>query len=203
MVFAIMKMSRVRDRILNESNETNIQNMARMHEESRRKNGEFLKNKYLDENERIKTSKIQKEHYKNHPERRLNHSKFMNEYWKKSNRNPSEEMLEYCKTHPEKQLKQSISMKKHYESTEARELTGKLSKEYYKDPNHRKCGKEYMRCRFTKVDQYTKDMKFIKTFDCVQEAADEVGVTAPNIFQCIYGKGKTSAGFIWKKHEAK
>ncbi len=152
---------------------------------------------------RIKTSKIQKEHYKNHPERRLNHSKFMNEYWKKSNRNPSEEMLEYCKTHPEKQLKQSISMKKHYESSEARELTSRLAKEYYEDPNHRKRGKEYMRCRFTKVDQYTKDMKFIKTFDCVQEAADEVGVTAPNIFQCIYGKGKTSAGFIWKKHEAK
>ena len=46
-------------------------------------------------------------------------------------------------------------------------------------------------------------MKFIKTFECVQEAADEVGVAAPNIFQCIYGKGKTSAGFIWKKHEVK
>lgn len=125
----------------------------------------------------------------------------MQEYWSNSKRNPSKEMKEYCRLHPEKQQKQSISMKKYYESKEARELTAQKTKEYYSDEKHKKEAKEYMRCRFTSVDQYTLDDIFIKRFDCVQDAANEVGVKAPNIFACIYNKAKTSAGYKWKKVE--
>ena len=56
-----------------------------------------------------------------------------------------------------------------------------------------------MRCRFTAVDQFTKDGVFVERFECVQDAANKVGVAAPGIFSCIYNKAKTSGGYVWKK----
>jgi hypothetical protein len=52
------------------------------------------------------------------------------------------------------------------------------------------------RCK--KVEQYTKDDKYIRTFDSVQEAAEHVGAFVTNISYACSGKIKSSKGFHWK-----
>lgn len=50
------------------------------------------------------------------------------------------------------------------------------------------------------VDQFTKDGKFIRTWESIK-AARRAGYCESSIQYCIKGKMKTSAGCIWKVHE--
>lgn len=47
------------------------------------------------------------------------------------------------------------------------------------------------------VIQFDKDLNYIKTWDCLSDAAREYNVGNENISRCCKGKRKTSAGFIW------
>lgn len=51
-----------------------------------------------------------------------------------------------------------------------------------------------------KVNQYSKDGQFIKTWDCITEAAEKLNIQITNITACCrgYGKHKTTGGYIWK-----
>jgi len=50
-----------------------------------------------------------------------------------------------------------------------------------------------------KVNQYSKDGVFIRTFDSIRLAAKETGKKSPaGISQCCKGKMKTSGGFTWQ-----
>ena len=44
----------------------------------------------------------------------------------------------------------------------------------------------------------TKDGKFIKTFNSMDEASKEYDVTRQNIYANCSGKRKTACGFIWR-----
>lgn len=49
-----------------------------------------------------------------------------------------------------------------------------------------------------KVFQYTKNMLFIKEWNCVADAARFYNTPDTNIFSVIHGKSKSAIGFIWK-----
>lgn len=51
-----------------------------------------------------------------------------------------------------------------------------------------------------KVDQYSLEGEFIKTWDSMTIAARELGVQKTNIHKCCNGNAKTCGGFIWKYH---
>jgi hypothetical protein len=46
--------------------------------------------------------------------------------------------------------------------------------------------------------QYSKDNKFIKEWLSATDAARSLNTSQSNIWNCIKGKRKTAAGFIWK-----
>lgn len=52
--------------------------------------------------------------------------------------------------------------------------------------------------RSVKVNQFTKDGLFIKTYGCVREASKLVSGSETAISNCLNGRCKTSSGFIWK-----
>lgn len=49
------------------------------------------------------------------------------------------------------------------------------------------------------IVQYTKDKQFIKEWDYIKQAQDELGIGDLN--SCLTGKTKTAGGFIWKYKE--
>jgi hypothetical protein len=61
--------------------------------------------------------------------------------------------------------------------------------------------KQYIEAKYRKrkpVLQYNKEGKFIKEYRCRDEAAKENGISISAIIDCLNGKAKTSAGFIWR-----
>lgn len=52
--------------------------------------------------------------------------------------------------------------------------------------------------RRKKVEQYSLDGDFIKLWDSVQDASNELGISINSIRRCAAGIHKTSNGFIWK-----
>ena len=52
--------------------------------------------------------------------------------------------------------------------------------------------------RHRKVNQYTLDGKFIKTFECIKDATLSLGKNKSAIWKACRGEYKTSLGFIWK-----
>lgn len=48
------------------------------------------------------------------------------------------------------------------------------------------------------VKQYTLNGEYVKTFDCVKDAAEYVKCAPTNISACCRGKIKTIKGYIWK-----
>lgn len=50
------------------------------------------------------------------------------------------------------------------------------------------------------VDMYTKQLKYIKSFDSIESAADEVGISQSCISLVILNKNKTAGGYIWRYH---
>lgn len=57
--------------------------------------------------------------------------------------------------------------------------------------------KENKRSRGKAVNQYTKEGIFIKTFDTITDAAEELGCCIAAISNCCLGRTKTSQGFRW------
>lgn len=49
-----------------------------------------------------------------------------------------------------------------------------------------------------KVEQYTKDGKYISTFDSQTEAENSTGIKRGGISSCCRGELKTSGGYIWR-----
>jgi len=49
-----------------------------------------------------------------------------------------------------------------------------------------------------KVNQYSKDGKFLRTFISIKEAASSVDTVPSNINQCLSGSTKTAKGYIWR-----
>lgn len=52
--------------------------------------------------------------------------------------------------------------------------------------------------KIKKVAQYSLDMKLIKIFDSITEAAKEVNTSTSHICRCCKGKLKITKGYIWK-----
>ena len=50
-----------------------------------------------------------------------------------------------------------------------------------------------------KINQYSKDMEYIKTWDSIQEIIDTYGWSRASIGNNIHGRTKTSHGFIWRE----
>lgn len=49
-----------------------------------------------------------------------------------------------------------------------------------------------------KVAQYSKSGAFIKIWNCIQQAADELGIGGTHISRCCKDKRKSAGGFAWK-----
>lgn len=64
-----------------------------------------------------------------------------------------------------------------------------------------KIGKDHHMAR--SIAQYDKVGNLIKTFDCIKQAAEEIGVTPSSICSCLKGRNYTCKGFIWKYYNLK
>lgn len=65
--------------------------------------------------------------------------------------------------------------------------------------NKKRFGRENNRSR--KVEQYDLNGNFIRTWDTIKQAADELKTNTANIIACCQGKYKKSHGFIWRYKE--
>jgi rubrerythrin len=52
-----------------------------------------------------------------------------------------------------------------------------------------------------KVDQFTKDGVFLKTYKSINDAFRQTGIPQDGISRTVSGKYKNSGGFIWKRHK--
>lgn len=53
-----------------------------------------------------------------------------------------------------------------------------------------------------KIDQYTKDNIFIKTWNSLTDIQNELGFANTNICKCCKGNINTAYGYIWRYHNA-
>lgn len=63
---------------------------------------------------------------------------------------------------------------------------------------HKKRGLKTGKTRKKTIQQYTKDMVFVKEFESATTASTELNIPQSNITACCKGRLKTSGGFIWK-----
>lgn len=59
----------------------------------------------------------------------------------------------------------------------------------------------YRREKNAKVSQYTKDGRWVATFNNRLEASRVTGISAKNIYCCMSKSSKSAGGFIWKYEE--
>lgn len=52
--------------------------------------------------------------------------------------------------------------------------------------------------KFSRVDQYTSDGKFVKSWNTISEVKRECGYDPSSISKCISGKYRTVGGYMWK-----
>ena len=48
------------------------------------------------------------------------------------------------------------------------------------------------------INQYGLDGKYVKSFDSIEQASEEVGITFSEIRMCLIGVVKSAGGFQWK-----
>ena len=53
-------------------------------------------------------------------------------------------------------------------------------------------------CKYKRINQYSKDNLFIKEWDSIKQAADELKLDRTSISHNLIGNSKTSYGYIWK-----
>lgn len=66
----------------------------------------------------------------------------------------------------------------------------------YKSSNYNKFGKENHLS--VKVNQYSKDNIFIKTWNSIADIERELNISRQSIYQCCKGKSKTAGDYMWK-----
>lgn len=55
--------------------------------------------------------------------------------------------------------------------------------------------------RYRKVNQYSVEGEFIKTWDSMVNIEKDLNILYQNIYQCCKGKSKTAGGYKWKYYE--
>ena len=55
--------------------------------------------------------------------------------------------------------------------------------------------------RKTKINQYSLDNKFIKTWEYAKLASIELGINYSSLNCCLRGRNKTAGGYIWKYYK--
>lgn len=103
--------------------------------------------------------------------------------------NLSEERLE--KYRARKGEKNPFYGKKHTEE----------SKRKISENHNYKTGKDHPMSR--KIIQYDKEGNFIKTFDSITQAAEEIGTTKYAIWNCLSGKNHTCKGYVWRYYNSR
>lgn len=68
----------------------------------------------------------------------------------------------------------------------------------YKGSNYKKYGKNSNNHK--SINQYNKERDFIRTWDCIKDASEELNISCSSISNCLNKKSKTAGGFIWKYH---
>lgn len=48
------------------------------------------------------------------------------------------------------------------------------------------------------ITQYDKNKNFIKEWDCIKDASEELGICYENLSMCLNKKRKTAGGYIWE-----
>lgn len=100
----------------------------------------------------------------------------------------------------------------HSKTEEGKKKISESLKAYHKKQNEdqtvRKSNREKIsetmrKVNGKKVSQYTKDGKFIASFDSIIEGAEKNGLTRGNVQACVSGRTKKAGGFIWKYAEPK
>lgn len=56
--------------------------------------------------------------------------------------------------------------------------------------------------RKRKIDQYSKNGEFIKTWPSIKEAGESLNIQKSDITNCCLGYNKTAGGYIWKHHNS-
>ena len=72
----------------------------------------------------------------------------------------------------------------------------RLSKETRKKMSESKTGVKNSKAR--KIAQYDTNENFLRTWDYIKQAADELNINRCSISECCRGGQKTAGGFIWK-----
>lgn len=49
-----------------------------------------------------------------------------------------------------------------------------------------------------KIEQYDLDGKYIKTWNCIRDVENELGIKNNNLNHCLKNKNKTAGGYIWR-----
>jgi hypothetical protein len=62
-------------------------------------------------------------------------------------------------------------------------------------------GKGHLNGRAIKIYQYSKSGEFIREWECMKYAADELGVSSSSICGALSGYKKTCAGYIWTREK--
>lgn len=91
-------------------------------------------------------------------------------------------------------------------SEETKKRISKTKKEKYSAKNHPNCGKhlssetkeKISTTKKKKVDMYSLNMEFIKSFPSIKEAGNITGINRDCISMCCNNKLKTSGGYIWR-----
>lgn len=96
-----------------------------------------------------------------------------------------------------------------HDKEKVKEVSAKISasvKEYYKTLddsakaiNIIKHRESMAKAVGTKVQQFTKEGTFVKSYPSCAEAARQIGMSNSAIKMCVSGKSKTAGGFVWKK----
>ena len=87
--------------------------------------------------------------------------------------------------------------KKHSDETRKKQSDShKGKKSGGKHYNYGKYGIEHHQAK--KVNQFTKDGTFIKTWDCISDVERKIGINNGNISRCCNNKIKSAGGFKWE-----
>lgn len=73
-----------------------------------------------------------------------------------------------------------------------------LGKKYSDEINAKKGSKGAKNPAARAVNQYSKSGNFIKHWDYIKQASNELGASQTGIILCCRGRQKTCGGFVWK-----
>jgi group I intron endonuclease len=183
-------------------------------EESKEKISESQKKRFENPEERIKKSEDTKKYFEN-PEARIKHGEFQ----KKRFENPeerkkmSESKKKYFAENPYARIRQVEVLRNHLENPEIREKMRNGQKRAWQNPERHRKASEISKCvwqdsqyyakQCKKVNQYTLDGIFMKTWNSISEAERTLCIT--HIVECCKHKPhcKTAGKYKWEYAEEK